>query len=297
MNNLGKIVFVTGATGFIGRHLIQQIIHEGYSIIALCRRPSVIEKYQSDQLKIIKGDLVSGEWIDQIDLGKVDTIIHLASAGVKASDRMWDECVRSNIEGTQQLLYGIGGCRSNNLRIIYVKSFYEDHLETTPLLKKNPYIVTKAAATNLVELWSNDHSECSTIFLKLYQAYGPGDNSGSVLSYVVESLKNGNVAKLGSGNVLRDWIYINDVVDAIVTCFNVKNRHIEYYDIGTGRLICLKDMIMEIAKQLNCNSDMLDFDKSRDRDDIGLRDYAKVMVPGWKPQYSIKKGIEEFIKS
>ena len=293
---MGMSVFVTGASGFVGRHLLSRLLDEGHNVIAYDLKPPVSPNYAGRHTHIITGDLSSGEGLEQIVWEEVDAVVHLAAAGVKASRRNWSECVSVNIVGTEQLLHAMSQVSPTPL-LVYPRTFYEDYLNEIPGLKKNPYIFTKTAATKIVEMWASDNKNANVVFGSIFQAYGAGDDPGNILTYTTNCLKNGVTAELGSGNGLRDWIYIDDLVDAFTRALKVNGNKIQYFDFGTGQLTSIKQVVVKLAGLMGCSNDLLSFDSSRDRHDTELISRAKKFLPAWKPRLSLEEGIINYIDS
>lgn len=283
---------VTGAKGFIGHHLLKRLLSDGHKVLAYIK-PPVPQNFHRSRINTITGNLSSGLGLDQIDWEDIDAVIHLAAAGVKSSHRNWTDCISVNINGTEQLIHAISKVSSPPL-LVYPRTFYEDYLSEIPSLKKNPYVVTKKAGTKIVELWARDNENARVVIGTVFHAYGAEDDPGNVLTYTANCLRNGVTAKLGSGKHLRDWIYIDDLVDAFIRALKVSGNGIQYYDFGTGKLTSLKVMTEIFANIMSASKDLLHFNAKRDRGDSDLMSYAKKLLPGWIPKYSIESGLLEF---
>ena len=99
-------ILLTGATGFIGRHVCTLLVEKGATVLAFGRQAPVLEQ-SSDSVRWIAGDLSSGLGLDDIPWADVDAVIHLAAAGVKASCRDWPTALAVNVVGTQRLLSAV----------------------------------------------------------------------------------------------------------------------------------------------------------------------------------------------
>ena len=287
-------VLVTGASGFIGSHLLPRLVGAGHKVIAYDFKPNISQNHSCESMRIITGDLSSGERLNQIVWEDVDVVVHLASAGVKASKRDWHECISVNIVGTEQLIHSMSRVYNPPL-LIYPRTFYEDYLSIIPSLEKNPYVVTKKAGTKIVELWARENENAHVVFGTIFQAYGAGDDPGNVFTYTVNCLRNDVIAELGSGNGLRDWIYIYDLVDAFVKTLSLSGNRIQYYDFGTGKLTSIKKVMKTLAQLFEKPLNLLNFDHERDRGDVDLKAKANNFVPRWKPHFSVEEGLTQFV--
>ena len=286
-------IFVTGGTGFIGSYLINALNKLGHDVVALKRSGSKPRIILNKQPKWIIGKIGYG---NLKKLPNCDIVIHLAASGVKASNRNWYDCINTNIIGTNELLIGLSGVPNPPL-LIYLRTFYEEYLNKVTSFKRNPYIVTKTTATKIIESWAQKNINAKVVFGTVFQAYGPGDEYGNLLTYTKRCLQNNIKAKLGSGSGLRDWIYINDLVDALAKTIDLKHNRIQYYDFGTGSLTSIKKMVETLAELMYAPNSLLDFDHNRDRGDTEFGAYAKNLVPDWYPSFSVREGLELLIKN
>jgi len=286
-------IFITGGTGFIGSYLINALHLLKHEVIVLKRENSKPRIQLNKEPKWIIGNLGDG---NLTKFPKCDVVIHLAASGVKASNRNWNDCIKTNIIGTNELLYGLSNV-SNMPLFIYPRTFYENYLNDFSELINNPYVVTKTAGTKIIKLWASSNKKARVIFGTFFQVYGAGDDPGNVLTYTANCLRRGIPAKLGSGKGLRDWIYIDDLVDAFTRVLKVNGNRIQYFDFGTGKLTSIKEVVVKLAGLMGCSNDLLSFDSKRDRHDTELILCAKYFLPSWKPSVSLEEGIINYINS
>ena len=284
-------IIITGGTGIVGSHLVNALHLLEHEVIVIKRENSKPRIPLNKEPKWIIGNL-GDNTIGK--LPKCDIIIHLASSGVKSSNRKWNECIKTNIGGTYQLLHLLDKM-SNKPLLVYPKTFYEESLNKFPKLGQNPYIATKSASTKIVKLWATYNIDARVIFGTIFQAYGAGDDPGNVLTYTANCLRNGVTAQLGSGNGLRDWIYIDDLVDAFTRALKVNGNRIQYFDFGTGKLTSIREVVLKLADLMDCSNDLLSFDSKRDRHDTELTSRAKKFLPAWKPRLSLEEGIIKYV--
>ena len=291
-------VFLTGSTGFIGKKLLRYLVGKGCEIIDYGRNADAFGSEFKGSQSIV-GDLSNGELLSQVDWDNVDVIIHLAAAGVKASNRVWYDCIHANVIGLQQLLNAVETVSSPPL-LFFPTSFYQNYLENHPALQNNPYIVTKASASRLVQLWAKRHPASRVVFATLFQVYGPGDDPGNIVTYTIQQLKGGKKALLGSGSSKRDWVYVDDLIEGIWESIELslqksQTSFSQTYDLGRGEVLSIRQIVEKIATLCHADRSLLEFDPSRDRGDSQIEACAKEKVPGWRFHYSIEEGLLECI--
>jgi len=179
-----------------------------------------------------------------------------------------------------------------NPRVFIAKTFYDKAALSNPAFRSNPYVATKEASSKLVELWSEDYRG-DTILGTIYHTFGPDDDALSVLSYAARQFKNNKPAVFSSGTALGDWLYIPDAVAGILAAIKKSPSGISHWDIGSGNLITVRDLIEQLQK-ISGNGEMnAVFDPSLDQPDIALHDAAKNLPPGFQPKFTIQQGLEE----
>ncbi|OIQ90377.1 GDP-6-deoxy-D-mannose reductase [mine drainage metagenome] len=282
------ISLVTGASGFIGRRLVKRLVESGHSVIAYNHR----QKPELAGVVQIIGDISVGTGFDQIPWADIDQIYHLAASGVKASSRSWSQALQVNVSGTQNLIEAVQQRATKCPVFLTTSTFYERALGERSALDENPYIATKAVATRLVRSWAANYLG-RVVIDALFQVYGPGDDDGNILSYAAGKLKNDSIAKFSSRSLTRDWIYVDDAADGILSSTKDAESKIASYDIGSGFLTSLGEVLSTLSKVAEIRDPKYEFDESLARGDMGLVQKAEKMPPGWQPSYSLTEGLTQ----
>ncbi|HLB32805.1 MAG: hypothetical protein A3F67_07465 [Verrucomicrobia bacterium RIFCSPHIGHO2_12_FULL_41_10] len=284
-------ILVTGGSGFLGRNVIKALLKEGHSVIGFSRsQPSYF--VDKKNVEWIQGDFATGEGLDSIPWEELDAVFHLAAAGVKSSKREWSECIQVNIIGTERLLQLIGTRALKKPKIFIAKTFYEKVINDVQDFKKNPYIVTKEAASQLAELWSKDYQGV-TIFGTLYHAFGPNDDPSSVLSYAARQLKLGKPARFSSGKALGDWLYVTDMAEGILAALKASEQGVYHWDIGSGNLTTVRHLIEQLLMISGRSSEQIVFDPGLDRTESIIQEAAQKLPPGFIPKLTLQEGLKE----
>lgn len=254
---------------------------------------------QHSSFEFVPLDLTDLASVEQIPLEGIDLLYHLAAAGVKAPTRKWSLCVQVNVMGTATLMDVLLRRVESGLpvpRIVYTKTYYEDHLDAIPAFRENPYVVSKVAATRWLEAIAPVYPQSITI-AKVFQVYGPGDDSNNVLSYAARTLKAGEKATFGSGSSLRDWIYIDDFIAGLAACGGNHGHGLHRFDLGSGERHTIRQMVEKIAEICGTDESLLEFDPSKDRGDTEVEDWAVQRPKDRSLGYSVRDGLKSLLAS
>jgi len=300
-------VLVTGCAGFIGSHLVERLIEEGYDVIGIdCFTDYYSRRIKEsnmanfiDQIEFIEKDIL------EMDIGvlkNVDFVFHLAAqAGVRAS---WGEefeiYTRNNILTTQRLLegckkYGIG-------KFIYASSSsVYGNVNELPMREEqypkpySPYGVTKLAGENLCELYRMNYG-IDTISLRYFTVYGERQRPDMAFHRFIRAIFDGKqITVYGDGEQTRDFTYVGDIVDATIKA--AESDAVGVFNIGGGTRIELIEAIKIIEKIVGQEADIR-FEESKKGD---VRDtYADISRAkdelGYKPRVGLKEGLKREVK-
>jgi len=291
-------ILITGVSGFVGQKLAAYLLSEGHSVVGVDLRAVEFDFTEHPDFDFMELDLTDSDSVNQLPWDEVELIYHLAAAGVKVSTREWPLCIGVNVIGTatlfESLLRRVG--RSQAVpRVVYSKSYYEDHIDSVAAFRENPYVMSKVAATRWIEALASVYPAAITI-AKVFQVYGPEDDPNNVLTYAARKLKAGHRATFGAGAGYRDWIHIDDFIAGLVACGDRRPKGLWRYDLGSGEPHSLRDVVERIAQICGADASLLEFDGSRDRGDGELEDWAKVLVPDFQPKLSLGEGLTALVK-
>jgi nucleoside-diphosphate-sugar epimerase len=199
-------VLVTGASGFVGGHLVPALVTAGHEVVALVREPSSYEV--PDGVNASEADLS----LPLEELPKVDAVVHLAQANVRFPSGA-RELFRVNAGSTVELLDHARVCAAGSFVLASTASVYglgdRPFHESDPLAGGDFYALSKIAAEGLVDQY---RPFFSTHVLRLVAPYGPGQ-SGRMIPRLVERVSNGEPVTLSAGGHPRlNPIYVDDVI-------------------------------------------------------------------------------------
>jgi UDP-glucose 4-epimerase len=236
-------VLVTGANGFLGRHLIDHLIHLGARVQAVSRRIPA----SSEAVEWVQGDLTCENWVHTlVSSAKPDIIYHLASGsrGGQESEFVlpaFEDDLRSTVNVLLAAKYY--GCD----RVILAASLEEPMRDGSPIIVSSPYAAAKAACTYYGLMFHQLYRVPVTL-LRVFMAYGPGQKAYKVVPYTILSLLKGVPPKLSSGCRLVDWVFVRDVIAAFLNAAVNPETVGMIIDIGSGQLVRVRDVIEEIHK-------------------------------------------------
>lgn len=288
---MSRTALITGGTGFLGSHLAERLVSDGWSIYITTRQP--LASLRSG-IKAIVCDLADMEQaVNAVASVKPDVVFHLAgSVSAQPDVALAHEVFRSHVVSAHNLL-DIAS-RGTMGRLVLCGSMMEMTNETP----SSPYAAAKGVVRVYGEMF---HSlwECPVVVVRPYMTFGPRQAIEKVLPYVICSLRKGESPKLGSGHWSADWIYIDDVIDGFVKAGVKPGIAGAVLDLGRGELHSLRDMIGNIASQMRTDVPVM-FGARADRPDEPVR-VANVSQTlstlGWSPKISLEEGLVKTIAS
>lgn len=250
-------ILVTGGAGFIGSHLVGRLsILKNYKVIVIDDLSNGSEKCLSGlDVTFYRKDVREKKVISKIIRDeKIDTCVHLAAKlSVAESILKPENTFNVNVDGTLALLEACSGKIKNFIfassAAVYghpkVLPLPEDHL-LEPL---SPYGASKVAGEALVSAYRNSNRIPKTTILRFFNVYGSGQTSSyaGVITKFLERLSRGQSPIIfGDGSQTRDFIFVDDVVDAIL--FALSTRDSGIFNIGTGKPVSINELASKLIK-------------------------------------------------
>jgi len=302
-----KKVFVTGATGFIGRHLVHWLNAEGYSVGALVRPASASQKTgRIDGVSYFQGDIRNYEEIKTaFSAFEPDTVIHLVTyyAVMHRADEI-GVMTDTNVKGTINLLEAAKESGAVQLFIntssTQVYEQKRQRLKEEDVIKpQSLYAVTKLYAEEACSYYADTfHLPCVT--LRLFPPYGPGDHERRLIPYVIGSILKNTPPNLTTGKQEWDFVYIDDIVRAylaVLKSFPFKDNH-SIFNIGTGEAISIRSVIEKLCECLGSDIDIPWGSVEHRANEVWYNsaDIAKAQtVLHWTPETGIDEGIKKTV--
>lgn len=299
-------VVVTGAAGFIGSHLVQRLVGEGHSVRAIdCLTPYYDVSQKRENLDALTG--LPGCTVHQVDirtsdltglLNGVEIVFHQAGQpGVRASWDGFDEYVEHNLIGTQRLL---GAATRDALRrFVFASSssVYGDALryptsEDDRPAPVSPYGITKLAAEHLCRVYAENWG-IPTVSLRYFTVFGPRQRPDMAMHRLIEAALTGAPFPLyGDGQQVRDFTYVDDVVEANVLAGSAALPPGRVLNIAGGTSATLLDVV-RIVEELTGRHVAIDRRPPQPGDvrRTGGSIERAVQELGWRPRVSLAEGL------
>jgi UDP-glucose 4-epimerase len=249
-----SLILLTGATGFLGSHILNKLVKNGHNVAILKRSWSDIWRIDHllDQIKVFNLDLISLEEVFQSV--KPEYIIHLATLYSKFdSDVDMDNMYKSNVSFPANLLeigikYGLKGFINTGTFFEYSRNSGRVD-EKALVIPINLYAKTKIEFEAILKLYSK---KINISTLRIFTPYGEKDNF-KLIPMIIQKALSGELIELSNEKKKLDFIYISDVVDAYILTLDVmmhKDKETSYnvYNLGSGSLTSVKKVISIIEK-------------------------------------------------
>lgn len=307
-------VLVTGADGFIGSHLVEQLLDEGYNVRAFVYYNSfnswgwldTLDKNKLSKIEIFSGDIRDPNGVKEAMKG-IDIVFHLAALiAIPFSYHSPDSYVDTNIKGTLNVLQAARDLKTKRILItstseVYGTAKYVPIDENHPYQGQSPYSATKIGADRLAESFYRSFNMPITI-VRPFNTYGPRQSSRAVIPTIITQLLNGETEiKLGALTPTRDFNYVKDTVKGFIEIAKSENTIGEEINIATCSEISIEKLALEIINQINpkakivCDEKRLRPDKSEVNRLLGCNKKIKKLT-NWSPEYSFEEGIKETIE-
>jgi len=303
-------IVVTGGAGFIGSHLVDRLLTEGFEVTIIDNfdtgQPDNVSSHKN--LQIVRGDIRDRTLVRRTVKG-ADAVFHEAAfASVVLSNR--DPLVANeiNVAGTLNLLkassdLGVKRFIYASSAAVYGNARVMQKREDMALDPNSPYGVSKLAAEKYVKVF-NDLYGLETVSLRYFNVYGPRQRldekwayGGVINIFLDRLLRNMPPVIHGDGQQTRDFVYVKDVVEANVLALKNNRAAGEAFNIGTGKKVTV-NKVARLLKKITKKSSLQDVYSDPRPGDVrhGYADITKAgRILAYKPKFSLEQGLTELV--
>lgn len=309
---------VTGADGFIGSHLAELLVEEGYHVRALAmynargkrgwldRLPDEVQ----DELNVVLGDVRDPE-IMRTQMEDRDVVFHLAALiGIPYSYRAPESYLDTNVRGTLNVLQAAREASVDRVVHTSTSEVYgtAQHVpidEMHPLQGQSPYSASKIAADQFAFSFFRSF-DLPVITVRPFNTYGPRQSARAVIPTIITQLAGGDGRlELGSLHPTRDFTYVTDTARGFLAADRAENALGEVVNLGTGFEISIGDLASTIAELMGVDTELVrDEDRVRPEEsevDRLLADNGKAHdLLDWEPEFGgeegLRRGLERTIE-
>ena len=306
-------ILVTGADGFIGSHLTEELVKRGFYVKAFSFYNSfntwgwldTLPEDVMNNVEVFTGDIRDPYGVKAAMKG-CNAVFHLAALiAIPFSYHSPDAYVDTNIKGTLNILQAARELEIERVLVtstseVYGTAQYVPIDEQHPLQGQSPYSATKIGADRLSESFYRSFGLPVTI-VRPFNTYGPRQSARAVIPTIITQLLSGMTKiKLGSLNPTRDFNFVKDTVNGFIEIYKSDKTIGEEINIATQKEISIEVLAHELIRQINPNAEVL-CDEARLRPEKSevnrlLGSNEKILrLTNWKPQYTFSDGIKETV--
>lgn len=306
---------ITGGAGFIGSHLADKLLNMGHNVVVVdnfndyydvnIKEKNIQANLSNPNYVLYRADIEDKDKIAQIFAEhKFDAVIHLAArAGVRPSLERPMDYVKTNILGTVNILECM---RVHNVKKLVIassssvygncqeKEFAEDLKVTEPI---SPYAATKSACEQLCYTWHYLYG-INVVALRFFTVYGPRQRPDLAIHKFAKKIEDGEPIQMyGDGTTLRDYTYIDDILNGICAAINYDKTGYEIINLGGGEPITLKRMIETIENAMGKKAIIEQKPMQPGDVDKTVCDWRKAnKLLGYVPGTTFEDGIKKFVE-
>ena len=257
---------ITGAAGFLGSALANRLAREGHQVRGIDDLSTGDPQALSPDVLFTRGDVNDRPKLWTL-LQEVDCVYHLAARVLVAESTLYPrEYNAANVGGTVSLMEAMRDVGVGRVVLISSGAVYGDHA-VQPLREDSspdphsPYAVSKLAAEFYVrtigDLWGIE-----TVSLRVFNAYGPGQHLPAshppvIPNFLRQAVRNGTLVVHGDGNQTRDYVFVDDVVNAMVSAATAPTVDRSVINVGSGTETSLRELVNLVLKVANSNAEVI----------------------------------------
>jgi NAD dependent epimerase/dehydratase len=305
-----QTVLVTGADGFIGSHLVEQLVQEGARVVALSQYNSFnhwgwLEDIQLNGVRVVTGDIRDAHFCRSLVDG-VDVIFHLAALiPIPYSYEAPESYVDTNVRGTLNICQaareaGVKKLIHTSTSEVYGTARYAPMDEAHPLTPQSPYSATKIGADSIALSFYHSFG-LPLVVARPFNCYGPRQSARAVIPTIVSQIASGvKQVHLGDTTPTRDFTYVEDTCRGFISIAGFDGGLGEVFHIGSGREVSIGELFQTIAEIMNSDATAVqEAERLRPKSSEVMRlccDNGKLLAAtGFRPGIPLREGLARTI--
>lgn len=301
----GRPILVTGASGFVGSHLVSHLISKKSKVVTFSKKGSNPQLQVQNEVGSIED---FKKLNDMIKKSKINTIFHLAAQPiVEVGQSNPIKTFEVNIKGTWNILEA---ARENNVQKIIIASTVHVYGDNPKVPFKEeyfpkpsrPYETSKACADLLAQSFADTY-DLPVEIPRFVNIYGPGDfNFSRLIPKIIKSILSGEQPEVWDIGSIRDFLYIDDAINAYLMLAEKKldgGKRLRVFNFGTGKPIKIHDLVLKIIelsnKKINLKMEKLPEERSNEikKQYVSIAKAKRKL--GWYPKVGLNEGLSKTI--
>lgn len=296
-------ILITGAGGFIGRHLCQKLSAEN-NVVGIGQHDSQLQGVDYRKISVLDKEAIRSLFAEF----KFDKVVHLA--GVTYHNDIVNQkqmSLETSFRGTENLIEAFNKYSTNGLFIysstgkVYGGGITQPIDENTPSNPTNTLGKLKRMTEEVIDYYSQENPSNKFVILRIFNIYGYGQRPTFVIPYIMEQLKKSDNLSLGNIDDARDYLHVEDLVECVSEI--LKNYHsdknVEIFNIGSGKAFSVKQ-ILSILEEKTGRRFNVKIDEKKLRQDETSIEYADIskinQSVGWQPKIQLPDALSELLK-
>lgn len=289
-------VFVTGASGFIGRAFVDEAVRRGHDLLCLARSGT---RWRDDRVSVARGDLASIPWND-VERFAPDALLHLAWIATPG-EYLHSPLNQTFLDDSRMLVDGLAARGVTRFvaagsGIEYAPSEAPLVEATSPTLGDSAY----AAAKCRLQEWLSERdgaARASWSWLRVFYPFGPGEHAGRITTAFLQRLAAGETLVLRTPDSVKDFIFVTDLARAV--CDVLQSNVVGPVNLGTGIGTSIRNVALSCAAALGRDealvraADVLDVDPRP----VVVADVTRLHALGWRPEVPIDEGVSRLARA